>query len=132
MPCPCCPRPLWPVLSRPASFAAISADCAAPYVSDATVGLLGTLWVNTTLPSGTNTLLGDLTVAPGVTLTIPAGARLSAATTDQMRAYTDTGEGYGERLYFFTGLTVDAVVLKSDLDPLFPRMKAIDERLAAV
>ncbi len=78
--------------NSPARFAGMSGEDLGflPYVSDATVGLLGTLWVNTTLPSGTNTLLGDLTVAPGVTLTVPAGATVSAATTDQMRAYTDT------------------------------------------
>ena len=62
------------------------------------------------------------------------GLKAPIVAFDDLRGLTikDTGEGYGERLYFFTGLTVDAVVLKSDLDPLFPRMKALDERLAAV
>ena len=44
----------------------------------------------------------------------------------------DTGEGYGERLQFVTGLVRDPVVLKSDLDPLFPRMKALEDRAASV
>ncbi|MFO0597945.1 MAG: hypothetical protein U0228_21765 [Myxococcaceae bacterium] len=56
------------------------------YTSDATVGLQGVLWVDTTL-SGANTVLGDLTVAPGITLTLNAGATLTFPNgTDSMGA----------------------------------------------
>ncbi|MFZ5446697.1 MAG: hypothetical protein ACOZQL_42310 [Myxococcota bacterium] len=58
-----------------------------PYTGDATSGLTGTLWTNTTLTTGTVT--GDLTVAPGVTVTIPAGVTLTASTSDLMQAGTD-------------------------------------------
>ncbi|MFZ5443388.1 MAG: beta strand repeat-containing protein [Myxococcota bacterium] len=56
---------------------------ALPYVSDATVGTQGTLWTSTTL-SGNVSVLGDLTVAPGVTLTLAPGAVLSFATNDSV------------------------------------------------
>jgi uncharacterized protein (TIGR03382 family) len=62
---------------------------ALPYVSDATSGLQGTLYVNTTL-TGTNTVLGDLIVAPGVTLTLAAGATLNFPTNDGMYGGVDT------------------------------------------
>ncbi len=61
---------------------------ALPYVADATAGLVGTLFTNTTL-SGAQSVLGDLTVPPGVTLTIDAGASLSFAQSDIMWAGTD-------------------------------------------
>ncbi len=59
-----------------------------PYTSDPTVGLTGTLWVDTTL-STNGTLLGDLTVAPGVTLTVAPGVTLSAGASDQMISGND-------------------------------------------
>ncbi|MEW5742707.1 MAG: right-handed parallel beta-helix repeat-containing protein [Myxococcota bacterium] len=62
-----------------------------PYVSDATVGLQGTFFSNTTL-SGAQTILGDITVAPGVTLTLAAGATLSAAASDSMVAGNNTSQ----------------------------------------
>ena len=62
---------------------------ALPYTSDATPGLVGTLWSNTTLASGT--LTGDLTIAPGVTATVPASVTLTAGTSDLMQAGNDTG-----------------------------------------
>ena len=51
---------------------------AAPYDGALTPGLYGTLWANTTLDVAHSpfTADGDLTVAPGVTLTIEAGATL--------------------------------------------------------
>jgi hypothetical protein len=58
---------------------------ALPYTADATVGLQGTLWTNLTL-TGANTVLGDLTVAPGVTLTIDPGATLTFPANDAMGA----------------------------------------------
>jgi len=62
---------------------------ALPYTSDATGRLVGTLYVNTTL-SGSNTLTGDLTVAPGVTLTLSPGAILNFPTNDEMQGGADT------------------------------------------
>ncbi|AKF09344.1 DUF4215 domain-containing protein [Sandaracinus amylolyticus] len=65
---------------------------ALPYVSDATPGTYGTLWTNTTIAAGTTMVAGDLTVAPGVTLTLAPGARLVFATSDVMGAYADVSE----------------------------------------
>lgn len=61
-----------------------------PYVSTPTPGLYGTLWANETVTAGSTSVPGDLTVAPGVTLTIDAGATLAFATSDIMRAYGNT------------------------------------------
>ncbi|HEY1088302.1 MAG TPA: hypothetical protein VGE37_11425, partial [Archangium sp.] len=55
------------------------------YTSDATPSLTGTLWSSTTL-SGANAVTGDLTVAPGVTLTLSQGATLTAASSDLMQS----------------------------------------------
>ena len=68
--------------NSPARFSGTSGEDLGylPYAGDATVGLLGTLWTSTMLPAGVNTMTGDLTVAPGVTLTLSPGATLSAAT----------------------------------------------------
>ena len=47
--------------------------------------------------------------------------------------YTDTGEGYGERLVITKGLVNDYLVLKTDLDPfnaLLPRMEALEGKAA--
>lgn len=63
---------------------------ARPYTSDATPGLYGTLWVDTTAPAGNTPVAGDLTIPPGVTLTIPAGATLTFQTSDIMQAYENT------------------------------------------
>jgi cysteine-rich repeat protein len=63
---------------------------ALPYVSDPTPGLYGTLWTNTTLPAGSHSAAGDLTVAPGVTLTLQPGATLSFATNDVMVSGANT------------------------------------------
>jgi hypothetical protein len=49
--------------------------------------------------------------------------------------YTDTGEGYGERLVITKGLVNDYLVLKTDLDPfnaLLPRMEALEGKAAPV
>ena len=63
------------------------------HLTDATPGLYGTLWQSTALalPGSPYAVAGDLTVAPGVTLTIPAGVTLTFATTDVMGAGLDTG-----------------------------------------
>jgi hypothetical protein len=55
-------------------------------------GLYGTLWVPTTLALAGSpyAVAGDLTVAPGVTLSIAAGVTLTFATTDVMGAGFDT------------------------------------------
>ncbi len=60
-----------------------------PYVSDATAGLHGTLWSNTTLTSGT--VLGDLVIPAGVTVVLPAGVTLTANTSDDMQSGTNSG-----------------------------------------
>ncbi|MCA2977882.1 MAG: hypothetical protein INH37_06335, partial [Myxococcaceae bacterium] len=60
-----------------------------PYVSDATPGLYGTLWSNTTVSTST-TLGGDLTVAPGGTLTLTPGVTLTAPTSDLMSSGSDS------------------------------------------
>lgn len=62
-----------------------------PYTGDATNGLLGTLWTDTTLSlSGSPyRALGDLTVPPGVTLTIDPGVTLEFSATDQMKSGSD-------------------------------------------
>jgi cysteine-rich repeat protein len=82
--------------NSPARFAsAAGTDIGAlPYTGDATSGLLGTLWTNTTLSLAGSpyTASGDLTIAPGVTLTLDAGVTVRFATTDAMVAGTDTTE----------------------------------------
>jgi cysteine-rich repeat protein len=66
---------------------------ALPYTSDATPGLYGTLWTNTSLTTAGSpyAIGGDLTVGPGVTLSIAPGVTLSFAATDIMAAGTDPG-----------------------------------------
>jgi hypothetical protein len=54
---------------------------ALPYVSDATPGLYGALWTDTTLPAGVSTAGGDLIVPAGVTLTMAPGATLQFPAT---------------------------------------------------
>jgi cysteine-rich repeat protein len=69
---------------------------ALPYISDATPGLYGTLWVNTTLTVAQSpyTVGGDLAVPPGVTLTIQPGVTLQfQSTSDIMMAGNDTSRG---------------------------------------
>ena len=69
---------------------------ALPYDGVATPGLYGVLWSNTTLlaATGSYTATGDLTVAPGVTLTIEPGVTLGfAAATDIMMAGQNTSRG---------------------------------------
>ncbi|HMR76354.1 MAG TPA: right-handed parallel beta-helix repeat-containing protein, partial [Polyangiaceae bacterium] len=82
--------------NSPARFAGESGGDigALPYTGDATVGLLGTLWTNTTLsPSGSPyTVPGDLTVPKNVTLTIESGVTLSFLTSDQMVAGASTSK----------------------------------------
>ncbi len=58
---------------------------AVPYTNAPTSGLHGTLWTDTTL-TGTNTIVGDLTIPPGKKLTLAAGATLKFAATDAMAA----------------------------------------------
>ena len=58
------------------------------YNNEPTPNLEGTLYSNTTL-TGSNTVIGDLTVAAGVTLTLAAGATLTFATSDDMRSGND-------------------------------------------
>jgi hypothetical protein len=62
---------------------------ALPYTQNATIGLQGKLFVDTTL-SGINDVLGDVTVAPGATLTLAPGAVLNfPANQDSMRGGLD-------------------------------------------
>jgi hypothetical protein len=44
--------------------------------------------------------------------------------------YTDTGEGYGERLVLAAGSSIEYVVMKSDFDPLKSRMDALESKAA--
>ncbi len=80
--------------NSPARFGAMGGgdQGALPYLTDATPGLYGTLWVPTTLALAGSpyAVAGDLTVAPGVTLSIAAGVTLTFATTDVMGAGLDT------------------------------------------
>ncbi|MBZ0237566.1 MAG: DUF4215 domain-containing protein, partial [Deltaproteobacteria bacterium] len=82
--------------NSPARFAAMAGGDlgALPFAGDATVGLVGTLWNNTSLPlSGSPYAVpGDLTVGPGVTLTIEPGVIVRFATSDAMRSGDDLGE----------------------------------------
>ncbi|WP_224244180.1 beta strand repeat-containing protein [Hyalangium gracile] len=58
------------------------------YAGDPATSLQGSLVADKTL-TGANTLAGDLTVRPGVTLTLAAGASLTFAATDGMRSGED-------------------------------------------
>ncbi|MCB9682231.1 MAG: right-handed parallel beta-helix repeat-containing protein [Alphaproteobacteria bacterium] len=62
---------------------------ARPYDGVATTTWQGTLWTDTTMPTGVSNIVGDLTVPPGVRLTVPADAELVFATTDASKAYDD-------------------------------------------
>jgi cysteine-rich repeat protein len=64
---------------------------ALPYVDDATVAVVGTLWSNRTFTAADSpyTIPGDLTVGPGVTVSIEPGVTFDFATTDLMRAGID-------------------------------------------
>ena len=62
---------------------------ARPHVSAQTPALMGTLWTDTTLAAGPHSIAGDLTVPPGVTLTLDAGADLQFASSDAMNGYED-------------------------------------------
>ncbi|MDI1448664.1 DUF4215 domain-containing protein, partial [Polyangium sp. 6x1] len=67
-----------------------------PYVNDATPGLYGVLWTNTTLTTAGSpyTIAGDLTVGKNVTVTIDAGVTLQfAAGSDIMGSGLDTNRG---------------------------------------
>jgi hypothetical protein len=63
-----------------------------PFTGAPTPGLLGTLWSSTVLGSAgsPHQVLGDLTVAPGTTLTLQPGATLEFASVDAMRGGADT------------------------------------------
>lgn len=66
---------------------------ALPYINDATVGLQGHLYSNTVWTSSANPLLvlGDITIEPGITLTIESGAELRfPVQQDSMAAHEDT------------------------------------------
>jgi cysteine-rich repeat protein/parallel beta-helix repeat protein len=67
---------------------------ALPYDGAATPGLYGTLWVNTTLTAAASphNVSGDLTVGPGITLVVEAGATLQFAPSDIMEA-SDSSKG---------------------------------------
>ena len=68
---------------------------ARPYTNVATPGLYGTLWTNTTLTAAASpyTVGGDLSVGPGVTLTLQPGTTLAFAATDIMAAGVDRARG---------------------------------------
>ena len=77
----------------PARFAADDgSDIGAhPYAGDPTVGLQGTLWGGLTLDLAGSpyTMVGDVTVPAGDTLTVEAGVHVDAATSDSMQAHND-------------------------------------------
>ena len=66
-----------------------------PYVSDATPGLYGVLWTNTTLtPAGSpHDVGGDLTVPTGVSLSLEPGTTLRWASTDIMGSGANVSRG---------------------------------------
>ena len=103
--------------NSPARFQAIGGGDlgALPFDGTPTPDLLGTLWTDTTLAAGVHTVPGDLTVAPGVTLTINPGATLEAATNDQMEANLDTNrvELRVEGTIFALGTPTTPVVFES-------------------
>ena len=82
--------------NSPARFAgSLGQDLGAfPYVGDPTPGLYGTLWSNTTLDAAGSpySVLGDLTVAPSVTLTLESGAVVEAALSDVMLSGANVAE----------------------------------------
>ena len=65
-----------------------------PYTTDPTPGLYGTLWAAVHLDTSGSpyTVGGDITVPPGVTLTIDPGVELQFATSDLMGRGTNTSE----------------------------------------
>ncbi len=67
---------------------------ALPYTADPTSSLVGVLWTNTTLnlAGSPYTATGDVTVAPGVTLTLDAGVTLRFPTNDLMQSNSDLNE----------------------------------------
>ena len=81
----------------PARFGAMGGGDmgALPHTGTATPGLYGTLWVDTTLDAAGSpyTAAGDLSVAPGVTLTIEPGVTLHFMSSDVMAAGTDPSRG---------------------------------------
>jgi cysteine-rich repeat protein len=80
--------------NSPSRFAGdIGQDIGAlPYDSDATGGFHGTLWTNTTLTAAGSPyfIAGDMTVAPGVTLTLEPGTTLKFPPSDIMACGADT------------------------------------------
>ena len=55
-----------------------------------TAGYQGVYWTNYTFPAGNLPIEGDITVAKGATVTVPAGTTLTMATTDAMKGGADT------------------------------------------
>jgi hypothetical protein len=80
--------------NSPARFAGSSGQDlgAFPFAGAPSSGLLGTLWSGAVLGSAgsPHPILGDLTVAPGTTLTLQPGATLEFANVDAMRGGADT------------------------------------------
>lgn len=90
---------------------------ARPYTNVATPGLYGTLWTNTTLTAAASpyAVAGDLSVGPGVTLTMQAGTTLNFATDDIMKAGVDRdhGELTARGTLIINGAGGTPVILKS-------------------
>ncbi|MEZ4235412.1 MAG: right-handed parallel beta-helix repeat-containing protein [Myxococcota bacterium] len=105
--------------NSPARFAASDGgDLGAnPFVGDPTVGLQGTLWTGMVMRAADSpyTLVGDLTVPLGQTLTIDPGVQLLAETSDTMYAHADRSRVelrvYGE--ISAVGTSFDPVVMES-------------------
>ena len=67
---------------------------ALPYTTDATPGWYGVLWSPVTFTAGTPYAIGgDLSVGPGVTVTIQPGAVLTFAASDIMQSGVDPARG---------------------------------------
>ncbi len=65
---------------------------ALPWAGAQTAGNLGYVWEALTIPAGEFVIAGDLTVAPGVTLTVDPGAVLKFAATDAMGSHDALSE----------------------------------------
>ena len=71
-------------------YGAVNTDAGGrPFEGDLQPLWRGTLWDDETWPAGTTNVAGDVTVAPGSTLTVEAGALVRFSSSDDMAGYDD-------------------------------------------